>query len=310
MQNYYQILGLHNYASSAEVKATFRKLAKRYHPDVNPSGQEHFKTLLKVYEILSDEKLKAQYDYKLRYFLSQENTQKQKTEPRVRSKDIPEQELKRRQYYQEHYKTQYQKSKQREEQLDEKTAYNEYKNILIATPLAVLLIMFLLNVWSHKPKVDVVHYEELEAPKPLPVKEAKRVITGDAPYAIYFGGAKHDTIGNAFLQIKNKSGLDILVMLFEKKGFVRSIFIEHGYEVKLNQLPSEITSFRIMTGDDFQYTAELKEAGVFGAFLDGCRFYSRNKKLKLNGNNSITLINLSEEGFKPVNEKDFFNPEG
>lgn len=312
MQNYYQIFGLPNFATAAEIKATFRKLAKKYHPDVNPSGQEHFKTLLKVYEILSDAKLKAQYDYKLKFYLSQSQTQtpKQKSERHVRSRDIPEEELKRRQYYQEHYRTHYERSKKHEEPIDERKAYNEYKNILIATPLAVFLIMFILNVWSYKPKVEVITYKEAEPAKPAPVKETKRVITGDTPYTVYFGGAGYDTLANRRLQIKNMVGNDMLIMLFGKKGFVRSIYVEHGYEVDLRQLPSEIASFRIMTGINFQYTTELKEAGVYGAFVKDCKFFSSNKKLKLNGSNQLTLVNLGAEGFREVSEKEFFKPEG
>jgi hypothetical protein len=309
LQNYYQIFGLPNFASAAEIKATFRKLAKKYHPDVNPSGQEHFKSLVKVYEILSDAKLKAQYDYKLRFFLAHEQTPKQKTERKVRSRDVPEEELKRRQYYQEHYKAHYERSRKKEEPVDERKAYNEYKNILIATPLAVLLIMIILNVWSYKPKVDVVPYKEPEPPRTEPVKEPKRVVTGDAPYTVYYGGAGFDTLADRRLQIKNMASDDMLIMLFGKKGFVRSIYVEHGYEVSLSQLPAEIASFRIMTGVNFQYTTELKEAGVYGGFVDKCRFYSSSKKLKLNGTNQLTLMNLAAEGFREVGEKEFFKPE-
>jgi curved DNA-binding protein CbpA len=308
LQNYYHILGLHNFATIAEIKVTFRKLAKKYHPDINPSGQEHFKSLLKVYEILSNEKLKAQYDYKLRFQLGQTQSTKQKTERKMRSKDIPEEELKRRRYYQEHYKNHYERNKKTEEIIDERKAYNEYKNILIATPLAVLLIMIVLNVWSYKPKVDVVPYDEPEPPKPEVVKEAKRVLTGDAPYSVYFGGAVQDSLANRMMQIKNMSGTDVLVLLFSKKGFVRSIYVEQGYEVSLTQLPAEIASFRIMTGDNFQYTTEMKQAGVYGAFVENCRFFSSVKKLKLNGTNQLTLLNLNQQGFKEVSEKEFFNP--
>jgi hypothetical protein len=79
--------------------------------------------------------------------------------------------------------------------------------------------------------------------------------------------------------------------------------------VSLSQLPAEIASFRIMTGVNFQYTTELKEAGVYGGFVDKCRFYSSSKKLKLNGTNQLTLMNLAAEGFREVGEKEFFKPE-
>lgn len=55
MNKYYQILGLQSGASKEEVKAAYRKLAMKYHPDVNPSPQakERFLEILEAYEYLT-----------------------------------------------------------------------------------------------------------------------------------------------------------------------------------------------------------------------------------------------------------------
>lgn len=65
MQNYYEILGLPVTASVGDVKSAFRLLAKRYHPDLNPSGKDQFNNILKAYEVLSDPQKKYAYDYRL-----------------------------------------------------------------------------------------------------------------------------------------------------------------------------------------------------------------------------------------------------
>lgn len=309
MQNYYQILGLSNFASIGEIKNQFRKLAKMYHPDINPKSAEHFKALLKVYEILSDSYKKSQYDYKLKFYLNQQqqkaNAPKQ---PHVRSKDVSEQELKRRQYYQEHFKKHYeQRQASNYDQVADKKTYNEFRNILIAAPVAVLLIMLLLNIWSDKPDIKVVPYKEEVVVKPVVVEvNKKKAVTGDTPYMEYFGGAKNDTVAKRSMKIKNLVGNDLIVFLFSNKKFYRSCYIENGFEVELTMLPRELSFIRIMKGNDFQYTTELPKAGVFGAFTKECVFMQTKQKISLNGYNQITLNDLFAQGFKEVKEEDFF----
>jgi len=65
VKNYYDILGVDKKASQDEIKKAFRKLARKYHPDLNPGDKnaEHkFKELSEAYDVLGDEKKRAQYD--------------------------------------------------------------------------------------------------------------------------------------------------------------------------------------------------------------------------------------------------------
>ena len=63
LPNYYLVLGLTNDSSESEIKNQCRKLAKQYHPDRNKdSSEEKMAQINKAYEILSDKKLKAEYD--------------------------------------------------------------------------------------------------------------------------------------------------------------------------------------------------------------------------------------------------------
>ncbi len=64
-KDYYAILGLSDTATDKEIKAAFRKLAKRYHPDTNPGNQKtesKFKEISEAYEILGNAAKKSQYD--------------------------------------------------------------------------------------------------------------------------------------------------------------------------------------------------------------------------------------------------------
>ncbi|MGZ9235253.1 MAG: DnaJ domain-containing protein, partial [Anaerolineales bacterium] len=63
-RDYYEILGIQRNASSDEIKASFRKLARQYHPDVNKDGdaEEKFKEINEAYGVLSDADKRARYD--------------------------------------------------------------------------------------------------------------------------------------------------------------------------------------------------------------------------------------------------------
>ena len=64
-RDYYEVLGLQKGASDDEIKRAYRKLAKKYHPDVNPGDAEaevKFKEIGEAYEVLSDSDKKARYD--------------------------------------------------------------------------------------------------------------------------------------------------------------------------------------------------------------------------------------------------------
>ena len=63
LPNYYFILGLLDDASDIDIKNQYRKLAKQYHPDKNKdSSEERMTAINKAYEVLSDKKLKEEYD--------------------------------------------------------------------------------------------------------------------------------------------------------------------------------------------------------------------------------------------------------
>jgi len=65
-KDYYKILGLPKNAAAKDVKAAYRKLARQWHPDVNPTkkaqAEEKFKDISEAYEVLSDPEKRKTYD--------------------------------------------------------------------------------------------------------------------------------------------------------------------------------------------------------------------------------------------------------
>ena len=63
-KDYYKIMGISTGASADEIKRAYRKLARKYHPDVSkePDAEERFKELGEAYEALKDPQKRAAYD--------------------------------------------------------------------------------------------------------------------------------------------------------------------------------------------------------------------------------------------------------
>ena len=63
--DYYKTLGVGKDASDEEIKKSYRKLARQYHPDRNPGdkqAEERFKEISQAYDVLSDAEKRKQYD--------------------------------------------------------------------------------------------------------------------------------------------------------------------------------------------------------------------------------------------------------
>src|SRR5271154_7535826 len=64
-RDYYKVLGVERKASDAEIKSAYRKLARKFHPDVNPNNKEaetKFKELNEAYQVISDAEKRKKYD--------------------------------------------------------------------------------------------------------------------------------------------------------------------------------------------------------------------------------------------------------
>lgn len=68
-KDYYQILGVDSEADTKTIKTAYRKLARKYHPDMNPEegAEDRFKKAAEAYEVLKDPERRAQYDELRRY---------------------------------------------------------------------------------------------------------------------------------------------------------------------------------------------------------------------------------------------------
>lgn len=76
--NYYDILGVTPDSELSEIKSSYRKLARKYHPDVNPNEIGRFKEINEAYTTLSNEKKRMQYDMLFGFYKKGKTEKKEK----------------------------------------------------------------------------------------------------------------------------------------------------------------------------------------------------------------------------------------
>ena len=164
--DYYQILQVKPTASHAEIKAAYRRLAKLFHPDKNPLAEEKFKQIKEAYETLINTAKRNKYDAKRNYTHIIQTKKKEPAKRQTPYNHTPEAELKRQQYYREHFA-----GKQKPKYTTPpktKTNHKELTSILISVPVAVALLLLLINIYQ-KPKTNNI-------PK-VSIKEIKQADT-------------------------------------------------------------------------------------------------------------------------------------
>ncbi len=68
MENFYEVLDVPEETGSEEIKKQFRILAKQYHPDICPNGEEQFRQISRAYKVLSNPSARNDYDKTLKFY--------------------------------------------------------------------------------------------------------------------------------------------------------------------------------------------------------------------------------------------------
>ena len=147
----YQILAVAEDADTNQIKAAFRRLAKMYHPDTNPEDKEEFSKILKAYEVLIDPELRARYNSRKKYLFAGDAAEIKKKNPVQKQWRFDDKELRRRRYYDEHIRQFAQNTEDFTNEQEKKIRYNEFKYLLYATPLAVILFVMLISLARREP---------------------------------------------------------------------------------------------------------------------------------------------------------------
>ena len=118
-KDYYKILGVAEFESAENIKIAYRKLARKWHPDIAGESKEailRFKEINEAYEILSNKVKKEEYDQARKFYnYAKGNTEPKKKEEAVKNNTNPQKEQAKNFY------------KQWEEFISQKKQYKNYK---------------------------------------------------------------------------------------------------------------------------------------------------------------------------------------
>lgn len=144
LTNYYIVLGVKNTASLEQIKAAYRELAKKYHPDKNPgnkAAEDFFKEVQQAYAVLSNPEKRRKFDLKFNYATEQ---------PKGRSSPSAPYTGNAYQYAQQQARSRPNDSRQAANpKPDSKPDKSENYYILISIGVALLLLYFIIT-YSHK----------------------------------------------------------------------------------------------------------------------------------------------------------------
>jgi curved DNA-binding protein len=90
IRNYYELLGVTRDATAEDIKQAFRRMARKYHPDLNPgdkAAEDKFKDISEAYEVLSDASKRSQYDKFTGFWRRNRNKSSSNNTPRERATD-------------------------------------------------------------------------------------------------------------------------------------------------------------------------------------------------------------------------------
>jgi len=153
-QNYYTVLEVNPSATAAEIKASYKRLARQYHPDKhqgNPLFEEKFKVVNEAYQVLSDEKKRALYNWQLQYLLTQlQAMQSAQYQTQVRTREPAT-------YAERHYRNIPRRQFQRK---DLKIVIGIFVGIILASLLVKVLMDHITGMSNYRAALQYIQTEQ------------------------------------------------------------------------------------------------------------------------------------------------------
>jgi curved DNA-binding protein CbpA len=270
MKDYYKILGVSRLATAAEIKAAYRTLAKRFHPDVNPgnvSAEERFKEISLAYDTLSDDEARKKYDFRMLYGNS--SFTNSPSNP-VKEKEDARREWAKRQAY-----MRYSAKRNEQEKQYRKRAIYAGVSIIILITIALRLPGEKTDRESEMQEfIDKNHGSFLHAEASK--MNHREIQTADSPYDNIFGpGIYQDPDGHS-LQLLNHLHQDLIACLIAEKDprhRMRNEYIRSGEHYTMAELPDGSYKLLLFRGKDWDSLALILNKSVRGAFRRDTSFY-------------------------------------
>jgi len=316
LSSFYQILGISEDASQLEVKLAYRKLAKRYHPDVNAGAkgaEEQFKGIVEAYSTLSDFTTRKHYDAKL---MGKQSTTTKPTfysseQGSPRRKEFSEEDLDRARL---RYKA--------------KLFSNMARRKKIWAGMVVTFFIFMgasagFENWIRNErerdalnltlKIDSVNKQNENV-------AAARIENMESPYDDIFGeGQLENNSLNHFVIINEMTDM-VICAVQNKTPFktIRNEYLKANAGFFMRQLPDGFYHIKFYTGKKWNKNQSVPDGRKLGGFTEDELFYEisgppfyllehSNQKSVSNSCDTI-IIGPANKNLKVISKETFFYP--
>jgi curved DNA-binding protein CbpA len=316
LRDFYRILGIPDNATMADIKSAYRRLAKLYHPDLNPGSrqsEEKFKEILDAYTILSDEELRAQYDRKRKYGSSFGG---EYSAPPHSAGD-KRREAPRKEYPPEYIEMMRQRNRKRiVKQIQRR------KKILrgmIITFILYLIATAVFESYIHQNKpVVVINHEEKS--KRDSINRTDVIQDLDSPYDSVFGPGISTWLSPNQLVVINPYTDAVICLVQSQPPYrtVRNEFIHAQTSFHMKDLPNGSYMVKVYAGSSWKDTIKVPDGRAIGGFSTKERFFSIRrdpvvlmKPTYANPNTRTTdtvRIDTSAPFIRMLTREEFFSP--
>jgi curved DNA-binding protein CbpA len=271
VRDFYRILGIPDNATMADIKSAYRRLAKQYHPDLNPgskNSEEKFKEILDAYTILSDEELRAQYDRKRKFGTSFPGSFTSAPQNPAEKK----REAQRKEYPPEYIEMMRQRNRTRIVK-----QINRRKKILrgmIITFTLYLIATAGFESWMHRDDINTAYQQEKV--KRDSINTADVIQNLDSPYDSVFGPGISTWLSPNQLVVINPY-TDAVICLVQGEPPYRTIrneFIHAQTSFHMKEVPNGSYMVKVYSGKTWKDSVKVPDGRVLGGFSTKERFFS------------------------------------
>lgn len=313
MKDYYRILSLPENASDQEIKLAYRRLAKRYHPDVNAGAkgaEERFKEIVEAYDTLSDPILRAAYDRKrLRESVYRADAffyQPEKKKDPHRKEYSPEDFERARRFREGRIMQQMRKRK-------------KLLMGMIVTFVLYLCATAAFEAWIAQKRKEADRDSRSIATVHVNDGKEQPMQNLESPYDKLFGTYPASWLSpNEFVVYNPLS--DAVICLVESDPpyrTVRNEFVQASSAFSLRELPDGTYEFKVYTGSNWNRMKSIPGGERLGGFLKDEEFFRitdgpfrlehpTKEKGKTNYSDTI-VIDPTKMHFERITREEFFN---
>jgi curved DNA-binding protein CbpA len=328
MKNYYVILGVTSTAGFDEIKAAYRSLAKKYHPDKNQgnkTAEEKFKEIQEAYATLSNPEKRRRYDLKLNYGTSYTQPRRPASGPQYTGNAYSyaqQQAQYQARQQQQKYSYQYQQQQQQRKKPEAPDKSENY-SIFVSVGIAVTLL-YLIITYTAGTKEPVVKQLQHKIEEPVIEESAETGIPAgiskfDSPYINVFGDEVADSYSKNSLTLHNTGQSELIVCLVRNnaaKATIRNQYMDAGATFKMNNIPDGKYFLKVYYGNNWNPEKKFPVKQVIGGFSNNEHFVELDDRFTMQQEQDGSSVKYSSyevdlnlsavESEKNITAKEFF----